>query len=227
MLDKKKRELIDHADWDVIIPSLLKYTLSKLRRRFFRDNSSLGGTDINQIAQDQVMEAIVKLWDETVFWDYKKKDNILIALKSVIKSQVSHLFDNDEYLITGRFPVAFDSGINEDVEVEELLKRANPHEEHAEDITPATPLNPEEALLNKEQEAQDKVNMDRLLERLKGDKELEDVVLRIWADVVKPLEIAKEMGVDVKHVNNLQKKLRRAYKDLQEQARKEKDNDSR
>ncbi len=215
-------ELLDHADWDVIIPNLLKYALSKLRRRFFCDNSPLGGTDINQIAQDQVMEAIGKLWAETVSWDYEKKDNILIALKAVIKSQVSHLFDNDEYLTTGRFPVAFGNGINEDVEVEELLKRANPHEEHAGDITPSTPLNPEEALLNKEQEALDKANMDRLLERLKGDKELEDVVLCIWAEVVKPMGIAKEMGVDVKHVNNLQKKLRRAYKDLHEQARKEK-----
>ena len=217
-MDKKKRELLEQADWDIIIPSLLKYTLNKLRWRFFYDNSPLGGMDINQIAQDQVMGAIGKLWDETVSWDYEKKDNLLYYIQSGIKSQISHLFDNDEYLTTERFPVAFTDGSNKATEIEEVLKKANPQEEHARDITPSTPPNPEKALLDKEQEEEDKAATDALLERLKGDKELEDVVWCIMAEITKPQEIAKEMGVEVKHVNNLQKKLRRAYKDLQEHA---------
>lgn len=221
-MDKKKRELLEQADWDIIIPSLLKYALNKLRRRSFYDNSPLDGMDINHIAQDQVMGAIGKLWDETVSWDYEKKDNLLYFLQGGIKSQISHLFDNDEYLTTERFPVAFAEGSNKASEVEEVLKRANPHEEHARDITPSTLPNPEEALLNKDQEEEDKAATGALLERLKGDTELEDVCWCIMAGITKPQEIAKEMGVEVKHVNNLQKKLRRVYRDLQEHARKEK-----
>jgi hypothetical protein len=167
------------------------------------------------------MEAIVKLWTEEVCWDYETKD-LLFLLKGVIDSQVSHLFDNDEYLTTGRFPIASSEGINKDVEVEELLKRANPYEEHARDLTPSAPPNPEEALLGKEQEKQDKTVTDILLERLKGNKELEDAFLCVMAGTTKPQAIAEEMGIEVRHVNNLQKKLRRAYIDLQGQARKEK-----
>ena len=225
-LDRKKRELLDQADWDDIIPKLLKHALSKLRRHFFYDNSPLGGSKIEQLAEDLVIDAVGKLWDETVSWEHGKKDNLFYFLQGVINSQVSHLFDNDEYKTTGRFPVATSEGAATDVEVEELLKRANPHDEHARDLTPSTPPNPEDALLTKEQEEQDKANADALLERLKGDKELEDVFLCIMGGTTKPREIAQEMGVEVKQVYNLQKKLRRIYVDLQGQGRKEKGNDS-
>ena len=101
-LDKKKRELLDQANWDDIIPKLLKHARSKLRRHFFYDNSPLGGSKIEQIAEDQVIDAIGKLWDETVSWDYEKKDNLFYFFQGVVNSQVSHLFDNDEYDTTGR-----------------------------------------------------------------------------------------------------------------------------
>lgn len=221
-MDKKKRELLEQADWDNMIPKLLKHALNKLRRRFFFHNSTLQSTKTEQIAQDQVMEAIVKLWDETVSWDYEKKDNLLYFLQGVINSQISHLFDNEEYLTTERFPVAPSASTDEHIDVEELLKRSNPHEEHARDMTPTVPPDPQEALLLKKQEAHDKTATDALLERLKGDKELEDIVLCIMGGTTKPQEIAEEMGVDVKHIYNLQKKLRRVYRDLLEHARKEK-----
>ncbi len=221
-MDKRKQEILDQAEWEDIIPKLLKHALSKLRRRYFHNNSPLRGSKIDQIAQDQVMGAIAKLYDETISWDYEKKDNLLYFLQSIVNSQISHIFDDDEYLTTERFPTSSAESDSEHIEIEEMLKKANPHEKHARDMTPSAPPDPEAALLNKEQEEQDKAATGGLLERLKGDKELEDVVLCIMAGTVKPQEIAKEMGVEVKHVNNLQKKLRRAYKDLQEQARKEK-----
>lgn len=220
-MDKKKRELLDQAKWEDILLRLLKYTLNKLRRRFFFKTSPLGGTDVAQIAQDQVMEAIGKVWTEERSWDNETK-NLFSLLIDIIDSQISHLFDNDEYLTTGRFPVASSDGSNKEVEVEELLKRANPHDEHARDITSSAPLNPEEALLEKEQREQDKAAEKILLERVNGNKELEDVVWCIMAGITKPQEIAQQLGIKVQDVNNLQKKLRRAYKDLQEQARKEK-----
>jgi hypothetical protein len=221
-LDKRKRELLDQANWDEIIPRLLKHSLSKLWRLDINDNSPLAGKNLNQIAEDQVMDAIGKLWDETVTWDYEKKDDLLIFLKGVIKSQVSHLCDNEEYLKTERFPVASEGSGGEYVEIEEVLKKANPHENHAEVMAPTPLPGPDEVLMEKEREKQDNSAMDALLKRLNGDKGLEEVVLCIMAEITKPGEIAAQMGVETKHINNLQKKLRRIYKDLLEHARKEK-----
>lgn len=220
-MDKRKRELLDKANWDEIIPRLLKYSLSKLWWLDINDNSPLAGKNLNQISEDQVMDAIGKLWDETVMWDYDKKDDLLIFLKGVVKSQISHLCDNEEYLKTERFPIAPEGSSGEHVEVEEALKKAKPHEKHAEVMASAPIPVPDEVLMEKEQEKQDKAAMDALLERMNGDKELEEVVMCIMAGSAKPREIAKEMGVETKHVNNLQKKLRRIYKDMHEQAKKE------
>jgi len=220
-LDQRKRDLLDHADWDNIIPRLAKYALNKLRRLDIIDNSPLAGKDLTQIAEEQVMDAIGKLWDETVSWDYKKKDDLLIFLKGVVKSQISHLCDTEEYLKTERFPIDPEGRSGEHVEIEEALKKANPHEKHAEVMASARFPGPDEVLMEREQEKQDKAAMDALLERLNGDKELEEVVMCIMAGAAKPREIEKEMGVETKHVNNLQKKLRRIYKDLHEQAGKE------
>ena len=220
-MDNRKRALLDQANWDEIILQLSKYALSKLRRLDINVSSPLAGMDLNHVAEEQVMEAIRKVWDETVTWDYEKKDDLLIFLKGVVKSLVSHLCDNEEYLKTKRFPIAAEMSDSEPVEVEEVLKRANPHEKHAE-VMASTPLpNPDGMLLEEELGMQDKAAMDALLGRLNGDKELEDTVMCIMAGLTTPREIAKEMGVETKHVYNLQKRLRRIYKDLHEQVRKE------
>jgi DNA-directed RNA polymerase specialized sigma24 family protein len=218
-VDNRKRDLLDQANWDEIIPRLLNYALSKLRRLDINASSPLAGMDLKHVAEEQVMEAISKVWDETVIWDYEKKDDLLLFLKGVVKSIVSHLCDNKEYLKTKRFPIAAEMSDGEPIEVEEVLKRANPHEQHAE-VMATTPFpNPDGILLEKEQGMQDKAVMDALLERLNGDKELEDTVMCIMAGLTSPREIAKEMGIETKHVNNLQKRLRRIYKDLHEQDR--------
>lgn len=220
-MDKKKRDIQDLANWDEIIPQLVKYALSKLRRLDIINSSPLAGMDLIQIAEEQVMEAIGKLWDETVTWDYEKKDDLLIFLKGGIKSQVSHLCDNEEYSKTKRFPLSNEISGGEPIEVEEALNRANPHEKHAEFMATTPVLNPFEILAEKEQEIQDTAAMDALMGRLNGDRELEDTFMCIMVGLTKPREIAKEMEIETKHVNNLQKRLRRIFKDLHEQARKE------
>lgn len=220
-MDKRKRDLLDYADWESIIPRLVKYALNKLGRRSLYKSSPVSGTETAQLAQDHVMEAIGKLWTEKISWDYGAKD-LLTLLKGGIDSQISHIFDDDEYLTTERFPTGHLDKETEGIEVEEMLKKANPHEKHAREMTPSVSPDPETTLLDKERQEQDNAATDILLERLRGDKELEDVVLCIMAGITKPREIAKEMGIETKHVNNLQKKLRRIYKDLHEQARKEK-----
>ncbi len=220
-MDERKRELLEGADWDFILPKLLKHALYKLRRRFFYNKSPISGLDITDLAQDQVQEAVVKLWEEEVDWDFERKE-IMVLLRGVIDSQISHIFDKAEYLTTERFPTGSIERNNEHMEAEEMLKKANPHEKHSREITPSTPPDPVSILLNKEEQDQDKAAMDSLLERLNGEKELEDTVWCMMAGITKPREIAKEMGVDVKHVYNLQKRLRRIYKDLHDQVRKEK-----
>lgn len=218
-MEKQKRELLEQADWKDIIPRLLMHAINKLRQKYFLYNSPLAGFDIKDIAQEQVMEAIGKLWSEKVNWKYEEKDNLLYFLQNTINSQISHLFDNMEYLTTERFPITHEDADSKPLEVEELLKRANPVETHAESMNPSLPPDPLSELIDREEE---EAAMATILGQIKGDGELEDVVLCIMNDICKPKEIAKELSLKVGEINNRQKRLRRVYKNLLEQVRKEK-----
>ena len=218
-MEKKVSEFLENASWDQIIPELLKYALNKINLKLFHTNSLLKGAYSSDIAGDVVMESIKKLLDGTRSWDPDAKDDLTIHLKSVIKSEISHIDDGEESKITRRFPTKNTSD-DDPVEVEELLKIANPQEEHAAAIMPLPPLNPEEVIEEKERLERDRAAMDNILERVKGDTELEDVILCIMEGIYKPREISDKLGVDVKDINNRQKRLRRIYKDLYKQAKK-------
>lgn len=218
-VENKTRELLEKAPWGQIIPELLKFALYKARQKLFEDNGLLEGAYRADIAADVVMESIRKILDGTRSWDPDAKDDLTIHLKGIIKSEISHLDDDDESKATGRLPTKKTSG-SDTMEVEELLKRANPMEEHAAEIMASPPLNPVEVLEDKERLERDNAAMNEILERVKGDSGLEDVVLCIMEGITKPSEIAEKLGVDVKDINNRQKRLRRTYKDLLENARK-------
>lgn len=218
-MEKKASELLENAPWEQIIPELLKYALNKINLKLFHSNSLLNGAYSSDIAGDVVMESIKKLLDGTRSWDPDAKDDLTIHLKSVIKSEISHLYDDEESKKTRRFSTK-NTSYDDPVEVEELLKIANPQEEHAADIMPLPPLNPEEVIEEKEQLERDNVAMANILERVKGAPELEDVVLCIMEGISKPREISSKLGVDVKDINNRQKRLRRIYNDLSKQVKK-------
>ncbi len=218
-MDKNTRELLEKADWKRIIPELTLFALNRLRLKVVADNSPLYGSPLNVIAQDAVMDSIRKVLDETRAWNPNEKDDLVIHLKTIIKSEISHLDDDKEHQTTERFPTRVNS--EDDGPVEELLKKAHPLEEHAEGVVVAPPLNPEEYLVEKELFERYKMMEVKILEKVNHIPELEEVVLSIFGGKSKPREIATELGVSVKDINNRQKRLRRIYKDLCIRERKE------
>lgn len=218
-MDNKTLELLENADWKRIIPELTQYALSRLRLKFFENNSPLNGSLPKDIAEDVVMESIRKVLDDTRSWKPDEKDNFVIYLKSVIKSEISHLDDDKEHKTTERFPTK--TGSNDGQYVEELLEKAHPLEEHTEGVAIAPPLNPEESLEEKERFNRDKIMEEKIMEKVNHDPELADVVLCIMMGLSRPRDIAAELGIPVKEVNNRQKRLRRIYKDLCDRRREE------
>jgi DNA-directed RNA polymerase specialized sigma24 family protein len=215
----KTLELLENADWKRIIPELTQYALSRLRLKFFEDNSPLNGSLPIDIAEDVVMESIRKVLDDTRSWKPDEKDNLVIHLKSVIKSGISHLDDDKEHKTTERFPPK--TGSNDGQYVEELLKKAHPLEEHTVGVAIAPPLDPEESLEEKERFNRDKIMEEKIMEKVNHAPELADVVLCIMMGLSRPRDIAAELGIPVKEVNNRQKRLRRIYKDLCDRRREE------
>ena len=125
-MDKRTRELIEKTDWEDIIPKLTLYALNRLRLKYFDHDSLLSGFFPKDIAEEVVMESIRNLLDETRAWDPDEKDDLVIHLKTIIKSEISHLDDDKEHQTTKRFPI--DSSSNDNHIVEELLKKAHPLE---------------------------------------------------------------------------------------------------
>ncbi len=218
-MDNKTLELIEKAGWVRIIPELTLFAVGRLRLKFFENNSPLKGASLKDIAQDVTMESIRKVLDETRVWNPDEKDDLVIHLKTIIKSEISHLVDDKEHQTTERFPIR---AYSEDGRpVEELLKKAHPLEEHTEGVVIAPPLNPEECLEEKEQFKRHKIMEENILGKVKHAPELEEVVLCIMMGITKPREIAAELGVAVEEINNRQKRLRRIFKDLCNMQRKE------
>ena len=187
-MDNKTLELIEKADWNRIIPELTLFALGRLRLKLLDNNSPLKGSSLKDIAEDVVMESIRKVLDETRAWNHDEKDDLVIHLKTIVKSEISHLDDDKEHQTTERFPTRAVS--EDDRPIEELLKKAHPQDEHAEGVTIAPPLNPEEYLEEKERLKKSQIMEEKILEKVKHAPELEEVVLCMMMGITKRREIA-------------------------------------
>lgn len=211
-IDKKTLTLIQQADWDDIYPRAMKFALSKLS---FRPGSPREGVSKAEEAHDIVNEAIKKVVEGCISEDtegpmkgFRKWDpergSLIEYLLFVIKSDISHLYASADYLSTSRIPIAKGSSEDDPVETEQLLKRARVPEKHADSINPDPPQSPEEAHLENEVR-------DSLLKAVEGDDELEGIVLCMLDGFEKPGDIAEQLGIETKVVNNAKKRLQRIY----------------
>lgn len=208
---KKTIDLIQEADWDDIYPRAIKFALSKLS---FKSGSPLEGVPKKEVAHDIVNDAIKKIIDgctteekESSKKGFRKWDPnrgpLLDYLLSVIKSDISHLYESEYYVTTSRIPTSEGSSEDEPIETEQLPKRAGP-EKHAEGINPDPPQSPEEIYMANEV-------CNRLLKVVVGDDELEGIVLCMLDGFEKPGDIAEQLEIDTKVVNNAKKRLKRIY----------------
>ena len=189
-------ELLEAADWDYIIIRLTYYALYRFKRYDWQSNLPKGNSPA-----DVVLNAIRKVWDGTREWDPDKYPDLLKHLKWIVKSDIEHLHSSLEHMATGRYPVA----IMEDGTRVELK---NPTCEHPHSISART-LTPEEELIAKQKKERENTLMAELHDAVKGDEDLELLLLYFEDGIDRPDAIAGETGWDIKTVYNLKRKLLR------------------
>ncbi|MBA2745591.1 MAG: sigma-70 family RNA polymerase sigma factor [Flavisolibacter sp.] len=171
-------------------------------------------------AEDLVQEGIKKLYTGERVWDYKKNEDLEKFLRdSVLKSMMNNLVRSKDNTIVQMFPEGTDRPL------EEIVKIANPIEEHASDLL-NRPENPEEIALAQEEkreqikrdeEAQKIIN--RLTVLAKNDKEATIILECTMEGIMKPRLISEKTGFSIEQVYNGQKRFRRFIKKVREESK--------
>lgn len=194
MKEDKILDLLEAADWEDIVLRLTDYARWRALRYAWRS----GTPDLlpeGKTPADVASEAIEKVWQGVRNWDPDKYPNLLTHLKWIVKSDIDHLFSSKEHQSTQRM-MEWNGG----------QVRAD---SSGTGLQSARVRTPEEELIRKEEESFEEKVKDALYVLVKGNEDLEMVLLCIEEGMDKPAAIATEMGWDVSKVNNLKKRLRR------------------
>jgi len=203
--DPTIHEELDKADWEAVLPRVLKYTVS--RAKIFR---WLGDDEVEPEAL--VQEAIARAYGIGIRggyrnWDTETCPDLADFLIGIIRSMTSHKAEHE-----AEFPR--ESLFNEDgsPKDEKILKAVD---ETARAFKPKTP---EEEIIENENLQALKDELDRISNE---DENLGMVILCIEDGISKPRHIAEETGFEIKKVNNLLKKLRRRLKNYNPKIKKQ------
>jgi len=189
-------ELFEAANWDDIILNLTYYAVFRFERYGWKSNLPKGNSPA-----DVALNAIGKVLNGTREWDPDKYPDLLTHLKWIVKSDVEHLSSSLEHKKTGRMPVV----IKEDGTEVELGETAC---EHTHSIS-AKVLTPEEELITKQKKGYENNLLAELHDAVKGDEDLELLLLCFEEGIDKPEKIAIEADWDINKVYNLKRKLLR------------------
>lgn len=193
-------ELLKAADWRSIILRLTHHAIWRFRRYSWKSGMPKGNSP-----EDIAISAIEKVFDGTRNWDPDKYPDLLKHLIWIVNSDIDHLFSSLEHRRTGRMPVLKD---NKDTEVD-LSEMAH---EHPHSISEKV-LTPEEELIAEQDRKLKNRLIDDIHTAVKGDDDLELLLLCFEEGIDKPQTIATEFEWEVEKVYNLKKKLlRRALK---------------
>lgn len=192
----KVLELLEAADWNDIIIKLTYYAIIRYERYGWRSNLPKGNSPA-----DVALSAIEKVWDGTREWDPDKYPDLLKHLKWIVKSDIEHLHSSLEHQTTGRMPMA----IKKDGTWVELGENAC---EHPHSINERASTPEEELIVKQKQEHEENV-LSELYDAVKGDDDLELLLLCFDDGIDKSDAIAAETGLDIKTVYNLKRKLLR------------------
>lgn len=196
----KVLDLLEAADWNEIILKLTYYALWRVRRYTWRsgDSNQLSG---GKTPEDITFGAIEKVWSGTREWDPGKYPNLLRHLMWIVDSDIEHLFSSMEHQKTGRMPTLDDG--------------KEPEPSYGRTVTepslaiPDTAPTPEEELIAQEERRLEEDLKNELHKAVKGDEDLELLLLCFEEGIDKPKAIVAETGWDETKVNNLKKKLLR------------------
>ena len=188
---KETAELIDipNLSDDELVERLALHAHSKLRKLFWRGVPyTQGGAVPGGVSpEDLAAEAVESFLDGTRVWDKTKKPEFLDFLMSVVDSKVSHLVESAENRQSRR--------IKEDQ-----------NNEPAYNVTTSAKATADSLVDNEQQD----LVREAIFAAIKDDELATGVLECMDADLTKPSQIADHLGVDVKDVNNAQKRLRRA-----------------
>jgi len=195
----KPRELLESVDWNDIILKLTRHAIRRAERYTGRREEAIilpGGKSPADIALD----AIEKVLTGGRSWDPDKYPNLLLHLEWIVNSDLQHLFSSSERQRSGRLPKSQSAT---DPETEAVRDPPNPLEAFPDSETPETHL------LTKEEEGFEEETKIKLYSLLKGDEDLELLLLCLEEGKDKPALIAQETGWEISKVYNLKRKLLR------------------
>jgi len=192
------RELLESADWNHIILQLTHHASYRAGRYIRKPRST--GLPGGKSPADVALGAIEKVWTGIRSWDPDKYPNLLTHLMWIVDSDLQHLFSSSEHQKTGRMP---EHGSAEDLEGE----RASDSERTLHSTF--DPETPEDQLLAKEERDLEQKLKTGLYSLVKGDQDLELLLLCFEEGLDKPESIAKETGWEISKVYNLKKRLLR------------------
>lgn len=189
-------ELLEAADWRDIILRLTYHAVFQFRRYSWKSGLPKGYSP-----EDIAVSAIEKVWDGTRDWDPDKYPDLLKHLKWIVSSDIEHLCSSMEHKKTGRMPVLKkDDGT--EIDLNEMTHE-HPHSMSEKVLTP------EEELIAEQDRRSEESLIAELHAAVKGNDDLELLLLYFEEGFDKPETIAAETGWDIKTVYNLKRKLLR------------------
>lgn len=191
--------LLEAQNWPEIIRRLTYYAVS--RARIYNWNSGDNDLPKGKTPEDIACDAIEKVWTGTRTWDPEKYPDLLQHLKWIVKSDMGHLLSSSDHQLSRR---GFED--NETPDAIDAQDHTFPDASSAIGTLSKT-NNPEEELIAKEKRDHEEQLKRELYEFVKGDEDLEILLVFFEDGIDKPETIATEMAWDITKVNNLKRKL--------------------
>jgi len=190
MAEGKERaaEILRGPEGERIWLTLVDYSVKYARRFGWRSDKTLPkGFSPEEIAKD----VLIKVLEGKRVWDEAKEPILLNALKGMVQSDLSHLFDDYE-----------------GTHIEPTDRDLPDGPQLTADSFPGQGLNPEEETLQSERNRLEATALDLIRAEVEGNLELESVFLALY-DSDKPKEIARLTGICAERVYSLCRELER------------------
>ena len=193
-------KLLEAADWKDITLRLTYYAYWKASKYTWKSRNP-GQLPKGKTPEDVVCEAIEKVLSGVRNWNPDKYPNLFIHLKKIIDSDLHHLVNSAEHKKSIRIPE----------EYHEMSIESDHEEMHSEKTSTASVSammeNPEELIITQEDEKFVEQVKNEFYAMVKGDDDLEMLLICFEEGIDKPEEIAEQTGWDIKKVYNQKRKL--------------------
>ena len=188
-VSQEVRDLLDQHDWNDTIPRLIRFAMMKIRSMTWYQKKG-GDVAVGKMAEDFVMDSIVKVYQGDRQWDPQKYPDLLGYLFGVLRSEIGH-----QSLSLENRSVLYMEGMSE-------YRKQKVASDAAKAKVPLT----EEFLSG-------------FIQYLGEERKLIDFVEHL-TEGLKPRDAALKMGLPRDEIYNLRKVLKRRFEDYLEQLEK-------